>query len=97
MTRARNLLKLRKQQIQLAARAENLAQELKDCSREEALRYSSERLAQVIDTVPAMISATDSQGRVLFMNAYLASLAGIGPTEAVGFDMRPVFGGPIIM
>ena len=39
-----------------------------------------------------MISATDSQGRVLFMNAYLASLAGIGPTEAVGFDMRPVFG-----
>jgi diguanylate cyclase (GGDEF)-like protein/PAS domain S-box-containing protein len=26
------------------------------------------------------------------MNAYLASLAGIGPTEAVGFDMRPVFG-----
>lgn len=94
VTRARNLLKLRKQQIQLAARAENLAQELKDSerSREEALRDSSERLAQVIDTVPAMISATDSQGRVLFMNAYLASLAGIGPTEAVGFDMRPVFG-----
>ncbi|HJS60438.1 MAG TPA: response regulator, partial [Pseudolabrys sp.] len=94
VTRARNLLKLRKQQIQLAERAENLAQELKDSerSREEALRDSSERLAQVIDTVPAMISATDSQGRVLFMNAYLASLAGIGPTEAVGFDMRPVFG-----
>ena len=94
VTRARNLLKLRKQQIQLAARAENLAQELKDSerSREEALRDSSERLAQVIDTVPAMISATDGQGRVLFMNAYLASLAGIGPTEAVGFDMRPVFG-----
>jgi diguanylate cyclase (GGDEF)-like protein/PAS domain S-box-containing protein len=94
VTRARNLLKLRKQQIQLAARAENLAQELKDSerSREEALRDSSERLAQVIDTVPAMISATDSQGRVLFMNAYLAALAGIGPTEAIGFDMRPVFG-----
>jgi diguanylate cyclase (GGDEF)-like protein/PAS domain S-box-containing protein len=94
VTRARNLLKLRKQQIQLAARAENLAQELKDSerSREEALRDSSERLAQVIDTVPAMISATDSQGRVLFMNAYLASLAGVGSTEAVGFDMRPMFG-----
>ncbi|HET7910434.1 MAG TPA: EAL domain-containing protein, partial [Pseudolabrys sp.] len=94
VTRARNLLKLRKQQIELAARAENLAQELKDSerSREEALRDSSERLAQVIDTVPAMISATDSQGRVLFMNAYLASLAGIGPTEATGSDIRPVFG-----
>lgn len=94
LTRARNLLKLRKQQILLAARADSLAQELKDSerSREEALRDSSERLAQVIDTVPAMISATDTQGRVLFMNAYLASLAGIGPTEAIGFDMLPMFG-----
>src|SRR6185312_1354499 len=94
ITRARNLLKLRKQQIQLAARADNLAQELKDSerSREEALRDSSERLAQVIDTVPAMISATDCDGRVLFINAYLATLAGIGPNEAIGMDMRPVFG-----
>jgi diguanylate cyclase (GGDEF)-like protein/PAS domain S-box-containing protein len=94
VTRARNLLKLRKQQIQLAARADNLAQELKDSerSREEALRDSSERLAQVIDTVPAMISATDCDGRVLFINAYLATLAGIGPNEAIGLDMRPVFG-----
>ena len=94
ITRARNLLKLRKQQIQLAARADNLAQELKDSerSREEALRDSSERLAQVIDTVPAMISATDSEGRILFINAYQAALAGVGPNEAVGLDMQPVFG-----
>jgi diguanylate cyclase (GGDEF)-like protein/PAS domain S-box-containing protein len=95
ITRARNLLKLRKQQIQLATRADSLAQELKDSerSREEALRDSSERLAQVIDTVPAMISATDSEGRILFINAFQAALAGIGPTEAVGLDMQPVFGG----
>jgi diguanylate cyclase (GGDEF)-like protein/PAS domain S-box-containing protein len=95
ITRARNLLKLRKQQIQLATRADNLAKELKDSerSREEALRDSSERLAQVIDTVPAMISATDSEGRVLFINAFQAALAGIGPTEAVGLDMQLVFGG----
>ncbi len=94
VTRARNLLKLRKQQIQLAARADNLAQELKDSerSREEALRDSSERLAQVIDTVPAMISATDSDGRILFMNAYQAALAGVGPTEAIGLDMKRAFG-----
>ena len=40
VTRARNLLKLRKQQIQLASRADSLARELKDFerSREEALR-----------------------------------------------------------
>ena len=94
ITRARNLLKLRKQQIQLAARADSLAQELKDSerSREEALRDSSERLAQVIDTVPAMISATDCEGRILFINAYQAALAGIGPAEAIGLDMPPVFG-----
>ena len=94
VTRARNLLKLRKQQIQLAARADNLARELKDSerSREEALRDSSERLAQVIDTVPAMISATDRDGHILFINAYQAALSGIGSTAAIGSDMPPAFG-----
>ena len=94
MTRARNLLKLRKQQILLANRADCLAQELKDSerSREEALRDSSERLAQVIDTIPAMVSAADTEGRILFINAFQAGLAGIGPAEAIGHDMRPVFG-----
>ena len=94
ITRARNLLKLRKQQIQLATRADNLAQELKDSerSREEALRDSSERLAQVIDTVPAMIRATDREGRILFINAYQAALFGIDPNEAIGLDLPQVFG-----
>src|ERR1017187_1228799 len=94
VTRARNLLKLRKQQIQLAARADNLARELKDSerSREEALRDSSERLAQVIDTVPAIISATDREGRILFINAYRAALSGIGLAEAVGLDMQAGLG-----
>jgi diguanylate cyclase (GGDEF)-like protein/PAS domain S-box-containing protein len=94
VTRARNLLKLRKQQIQLATRVDNLAQELKDSerSREEALRDSSERLAQVIDTVPALIRATDLEGRILFVNACQAALLGIGPNEAIGLDMPPVFG-----
>ena len=94
VTRARNLLKLRKQQIQLATRADSLARELKDSERshEEALRDSSERLAQVVDTVPAMISATDSDGRILFINEFQAALAGIVPAEAVGLDMQAVFG-----
>ena len=94
VTRARNLLKLRKQQIQLASRADNLARELKNSerSREEALRDSSERLAQVIDTVPAIIRATDREGRILFINAYQAALFGIGPDEAIGLDMPPVLG-----
>lgn len=65
VTRARNLLRLREQQLLLEQRLEQ-----SERSREEALRESSERLAQVIDTVPAMISATDRQGRLIFANAY---------------------------
>ena len=94
VTRARNLLKLREQQLQLAARADSLAKELKNSeqSREEALRDSSERLAQVIDTVPALINATDLNGHILFINAYQAGLLGVDPEEIIGLDMPPVFG-----
>ena len=74
VTRARNLLKLREQQMLLAIRAELLERKLRRSQRslQQAVRDSSERLAQVIDAVPAMISATDQQGRFLFMNAYHA-------------------------
>jgi diguanylate cyclase (GGDEF)-like protein len=65
VTRARNLLRLRKQQLLLERKLE-----VSERSREEALRDSSERLAQVIDTVPAMVSATDRDGRFIFVNAY---------------------------
>src|SRR6478736_1949275 len=87
-TRARNLLKLRKQQLLLAKRANNLEQKLEysERSREEALRDSSERLAQVIDTVPAMISAADRDGKILFTNAYQTSLLGLDPAKVVGED-----------
>jgi diguanylate cyclase (GGDEF)-like protein/PAS domain S-box-containing protein len=94
VTRARNLLKLRKQQKLLATRAVSLAHELEESqrSREEALRDSSERLAQVIDTIPAMISATDRDGRILFVNAYQSELIGSPPTDAGGSGIQPLFG-----
>ena len=94
LTRARNLLKLRKQQIILAVRADTLEKELKhsERSREQVLRDSKERLAQVIDTVPAMVSATDVDGRILFINAYQAELAGIKPTDVIGHDANTLFG-----
>lgn len=79
LTRARNLLKLRKQQLELADRAIRLEQSLK-----EAIRDSSERLAQVIDAVPAMISASDREGKLLFMNAYQADLLGLDPDSLDG-------------
>src|SRR5262249_51347936 len=69
VTRARNLLKLRKQQLLLAAKLER-----SERSREEALRDSSERLAQVIDTVPALVSATDRSGEYIFVNASHAAM-----------------------
>jgi diguanylate cyclase (GGDEF)-like protein/PAS domain S-box-containing protein len=94
LTRARNLLKLRKQQILLATRADDLEKELEhsERSREQALRDSKERLAQVIDTVPAMVSATDVNGRILFINAYQANLAGIKSTDLIGQDVDRMFG-----
>jgi PAS domain S-box-containing protein len=92
VTRVRNLLKLRKQQLLLATRAERLERKLErsEQSLRQAVRDSSTRLAQVIDAVPAMISATDQQGRFLFMNAYQAALKGIDPSEAVGRDAAEI-------
>ena len=79
VTRARNLLKLRKQQLLLERKLEH-----SERSREEALRDSSERLAQVIDTVPAMVSATDRAGRFIFVNAYQTALAAADAASLVG-------------
>src|SRR5690242_1689788 len=81
LTRARNLLKLRKQQLLLERKLEH-----SERSREEALRDSSERLAQVIDTVPAMVSATDRTGRFIFVNAYQAEVANDDTTLGERFD-----------
>jgi diguanylate cyclase (GGDEF)-like protein/PAS domain S-box-containing protein len=94
VTRVRNLLKLRKQQLLLAHRAERLERKLQrsQVSLREAVRDSSERLAQVIDAVPAMISATDQYGRFLFMNAYQAQLMGIDPSSIAGRDEAEVLG-----
>ncbi|GLK76577.1 bifunctional diguanylate cyclase/phosphodiesterase [Methylopila jiangsuensis] len=83
LTRARNLLKLRRQQLALARRASSLESELRD---------SSERLGQVIDTVPAMISAADRDGRCIFVNAYHAGLLGAAPEDLLGRTPAELFG-----
>jgi diguanylate cyclase (GGDEF)-like protein/PAS domain S-box-containing protein len=84
LTRARNLLALSRYQRSLKHRASMLEQKLQDSerSRQELLRESRERLAQVIDTIPAMISATDESGRCIFFNAYHAGVIGADPTDA---------------
>ncbi len=93
-TRVRNLLELRRQQQIVKQRARSLERELEhsERSREELLRNSREALAQVIDTVPAMISAADRDGRCVFVNAYRAALAGSTPAALVGQDPGEPFG-----
>jgi len=89
VTRARNLLKIGTRQKLIRSRAYALAKELQDVEmeRQELLRDSRDRLAQVIDTVPAMISASDRRGECIFVNAYqTATLNGDGDGGVTGFQ-----------
>lgn len=93
-TRARNLLRLRKQQLLLAARAEKLKSELDESerTRELAMRDSRERLAQVIDSIPAVVRCTDLDGKMLFVNAYQAALLGKDAVDVVGSQISDFIG-----
>ena len=77
ITRGRNLLRMHRQHRIIEARARDLELELKnsELSRQKLLRDSREALAQVIDTVPAFISAADHDGNIVFINASQAALA----------------------
>ena len=85
-TRVRNLLRMGHQQRLLRGRAVELKTELDQskASLSLAMRDSREQLLQVIDAVPAMISATDRQGRLVFVNQFQARLAGGGDRQAPG-------------
>jgi diguanylate cyclase (GGDEF)-like protein/PAS domain S-box-containing protein len=93
-TRARNLLKLRTQQRQIKQRADLLEHRLEVSltANEQLLRESREALAQVIDTVPALISAADREGRCVFVNALLAASVGLVPADLVGKPVDLLFG-----
>ncbi|MBW4022557.1 MAG: EAL domain-containing protein [Proteobacteria bacterium] len=87
VSRARNLLKIGTRQKLIRSRAYALAKELHDVEqeRQELLRDSRDRLAQVIDTVPAMISASDRRGDCVFVNAYQTALLGGEADRCTGF------------
>jgi PAS domain S-box-containing protein len=82
--RCQNLLTLRKQQLIIMDRARMLEIELaqSDRLRHEALKLSEAKLRGVIDTVPAMISATDADGRYVFVNRFQADAFGVSKEEA---------------
>jgi two-component system, cell cycle sensor histidine kinase PleC len=89
--RSRNLLMLRRQQLLLAARASSLEEQIiaEERRHRDALRASHELLMRVIDAVPVMVSATDRDGRFVFVNERFArrlghpaaSLIGLTPVE----------------
>ncbi|TCH99655.1 EAL domain-containing protein [Roseococcus sp. SYP-B2431] len=93
-TRVRNLLALRRHQLQARRQVQALARDLEasERSRHALLRESRESLAQLIDTVPAMISATDRAGKLIFVNARQATIAGSTPAELVGHGALRILG-----
>jgi two-component system, cell cycle sensor histidine kinase PleC len=93
--RCQNLLTLRRQQLIIMDRARMLEIELahSDRLRHEALKQSEAKLRGVIDTVPAMISATDHEGRYVFVNRFQAEAFGVSQEEAVGRSAEQLVSG----
>lgn len=93
-TRVRNLLTLRRHQMEAKRQADQLRVELETSERlrTDLMRESREALAQLIDTVPAMVTAADRDGRLVFVNAAQAEAVGRSQAELVGHPVTDVFG-----
>src|SRR4029077_7595137 len=93
-TRIRNLLTLRRQQEIIRKRALTLEEKLvlTNRLRVEEVQESRERLSHVIDTVPAMICATDAEGHCVFVNDAQCDFFRIDPQGAAGRPTAELFG-----
>jgi PAS domain S-box-containing protein len=76
LIRAGNLLALRR--YERAARCTSGSRERGDLS------HAHERLLRVIDAVPALVCATDDDGRYIFCNHRFASFVGLRPGRLIG-------------
>ncbi|HAT88045.1 MAG TPA: diguanylate cyclase [Rhizobiales bacterium] len=94
--RARNLLRLHRQNQILADRARHLEQSLTQSERdlESSTRHAQAQLARVIDTIPVMVSATDLNGNFLFMNVCKAKYLGLDIETVIGQDSIKILGEP---
>ncbi len=92
--RARNLLSLRQHQLADRKRAAVLEGELETALRRHAeeMRRKEEQLRRVVNTVPALISATDREGRIRLLNSQHERYCGIDPSSAVGTTLGDLFG-----
>ncbi len=84
--RSRNLLTLRRQQLQLKERASALEQKIvAEAERHrDALNESHELLMRVIDAVPVMVAATDREGRYVFVNDWFSRRVGKPASQIIG-------------
>lgn len=92
--RIHNLLIMRRQQEIIRRRAFSLEERLvlTNRLREEETRQSRERLKCIIDTVPAMICATDREGRCILANTHFCAFFGLAEDEIVGRVLWQVVG-----
>lgn len=93
-SRARNLLSLRRHQQAERQRAVALESELESALRHhaEAMRRKEEQLRRVVNTVPALISATDGDGAVCLLNTRHQQYVTMDSPEAAGLTMSDLFG-----
>ncbi|MEO1020235.1 MAG: EAL domain-containing protein, partial [Pseudomonadota bacterium] len=90
-SRARNLLMLRRQQKQLAARAASLEQALFE--QQATAPIAPDSLVQTyLDAVPAAIYAVDERNRVMLMNEAQERLFGKPRHEVLGTTLDEAFG-----
>jgi PAS domain S-box-containing protein len=97
VTRARNLLKLHKHQVLLAERAAQLARLVQNeghaqSARERNLREACEQLGQVIDSLPALVSAVRADGTILLVNEQQTHFAGLPAEDVVDKPAAFLFG-----
>ena len=92
--RARNLLSLRRHQQADRERAAVLEGELESALRRHAeeMRRKEEQLRRVVNTVPALITATDRDGRIRLLNSQHERYSKIDPASAVGTTLADLFG-----
>ena len=92
-TRALNLLTMWRQKQIIRSRAVSLEQELQAAVDQHAedLRKSEKKLRDVINTVPALVSATNKDGLYAFLNSHHRHFLDCNPLDAIGRPVTDVF------
>lgn len=93
-TRVRNLLALRRHQVATKQQINRLRVDLEASEKHcvDLMRENREALAQVIDTLHAMVSAADRDGQLMFVNVAQALEIGKTPADLVGLSVLELFG-----